>query len=232
MHYAIIAAGQGSRLAREGITLPKPLVRIGGESMIARLIRIFSSCDATTISVIVNEEMPEVKEALESLAVGVPLNIIVKSTGGSMESFHELSRLIGDEKFCLTTVDTIFSPEEFARYIENFATDDSYDGYMAVTSHIDDEKPLYVATDSDGDITGFFDHPLPDIRFVSGGIYALHRNSIGVLADCMESGMRRMRDFQRALVAAGMRLKAYPFAKIIDVDHAADIPEAEKLALS
>lgn len=230
MHYAIIAAGHGSRLAQEGITLPKPLVRFGDEAMITRLIRIFTLNGATAVSVIVNEDMPEVSEALETLAPKVQLNILVKSTSGSMESFHELSRFISDDRFCLTTVDTVFRPEEFARYIEAFASNTDADGYMAVTSYVDDEKPLYVATDSDGNITGFFDRPIPEIRYISGGIYALRRNSLEVLSDCIAAGMSRMRDFQRALVAAGMRLKAFPFEKIIDVDHAADIRQAARLA--
>ena len=36
-----------------------------------------------------------------------------------------------------------------------------------------------------------------------------------------------MRNFQRALVENGLQLKAYPIEKIIDVDHAGDIPVAE-----
>ena len=43
----------------------------------------------------------------------------------------------------------------------------------------------------------------------------------------MESGVSRMRNYQRALVDDGLRLKAYPFPKIIDVDHAGDIATAE-----
>ena len=39
MKYAIIAAGNGSRLAQEGITVPKPLVEINGERLIDRLVR-------------------------------------------------------------------------------------------------------------------------------------------------------------------------------------------------
>ena len=31
MTYAIIAAGEGSRLAAEGLNVPKPLVRVAGE---------------------------------------------------------------------------------------------------------------------------------------------------------------------------------------------------------
>lgn len=40
-------------------------------------------------------------------------------------------------------------------------------------------------------------------------------------------GMSRMRNFQRQLVADGLKLKAYPFTKILDVDHASDIVKAE-----
>ena len=34
-------------------------------------------------------------------------------------------------------------------------------------------------------------------------------------------------DVMRALVDAGLRLKAYPMGKILDVDHAGDIEKAE-----
>ena len=54
MKYAIIAAGEGSRLQHEGIALPKPLVHICGEAMIDRLIRIFRQNGSTEIVIIVN----------------------------------------------------------------------------------------------------------------------------------------------------------------------------------
>lgn len=67
MNYAIIAAGEGSRLAQEGVQKPKPLVELCGEPMIGRLINIFTRCNAESISVIVNREMTEVKEYLDTL---------------------------------------------------------------------------------------------------------------------------------------------------------------------
>ena len=54
MKFAIIAAGEGSRLQHEGVSLPKPLVPICGEAMIDRLIRIFRQNGATEIVIIVN----------------------------------------------------------------------------------------------------------------------------------------------------------------------------------
>ena len=56
MKYAVIAAGEGSRLAAEGIESPKPLVKVGGELLIDRLIRIFMDNDAEEIVIICNDQ--------------------------------------------------------------------------------------------------------------------------------------------------------------------------------
>lgn len=227
MNYAIIAAGEGSRLAQEGVAKPKPLVDICGEPMIGRLINLFCRCNAESISIIVNEQMTEVCEYIESLSLDIPLNLVVKTTPSSMHSFFELSRVIPKGRFCLTTVDTIFREQDFRPYIEAMEADERYDGMMAVTDYIDDEKPLYVQTDDDLNITAFRDERYDGAKYISGGIYALNEKAIDVLADCMERGVARMRNFQRALVDAGLRLKAYPMGKILDVDHAGDIEKAE-----
>ena len=122
MNFAILAAGEGSRLAQEGVQLPKPLVRVNGEAMIDRLIR----------------------------------------------SFYELRQIMPKEKFCMTTVDTIFREGEFEKYIRLWAESDA-DGMMAVTDYVDDEKPLYISTDSEMRITGFHDSERQ--TYISGGIY-------------------------------------------------------------
>lgn len=224
MKFAIISAGEGSRLAQEGVQLPKPLVQLNGMAMIDRLIHIFAKNGAEQVVVIINNEVAQTKEHLALLkkVSEVPLEVIVKTTPSSMHSFYELSTYLKDDKFCLTTVDTIFREEEFSRFIEAFKASDK-DGLMAVTDYIDDEKPLYISTDEELNITGFHDARTPDCRYISGGIYCLTPKSIDTLQRCMENGMSRMRNFQRQLVADGLHLGAYPFSKILDVDHASDI---------
>ena len=228
MNYAIIAAGEGSRLAQEGVKKPKPLVELNGEPMIGRLINVFTRCNAESISIIVNNEMKEVKAYLDTLNPGVPFNVVVKSTPSSMHSFFELSRVMKKGKFCLTTVDTIFREDDFARYIAAFEADTASDGMMAVTPFIEDEKPLYVDVDNNMNIRAVRDAAYEGARFISGGVYALNDKAITVLEDCMSRGIARMRNFQRALIDAGLSLKAYPIEKIVDVDHAGDIEVAER----
>lgn len=227
MDYAIIAAGEGSRLAQEGIKWPKPLVRLHGVTLIDRLIRIFLKNNATSLHIIVNEEMKEVQEHLRQLALPVPFRLLIQSTPSSMHSFYELSRELPGDRFCLTTIDTIFKEEEFSNYIQAFQEDEVSDGLMAVTDFIDDEKPLYVNTDEALTIRSFSDQAEPDSRFISGGIYCLKRPAIHVLENAMQQHVSRMRNYQRQLITEGLKLKAYPFSKIIDVDHAEDIEKAE-----
>lgn len=250
MRYAIIAAGEGSRLAQEGIDAPKPLVKVNGEHLIDRLLRIFMENDAEEIVVICRSAMQDVAAHLADIqqkgldGKPVPLRFIQRNTPSSMHSFYELSKEFSADDSCfpfvLTTVDTIFREEEFGNYISALkqVLAAGEDGLMGVTDYIDDEKPLYVETISGASdkeqgasewprITGFLDtceHP----HFISGGIYGLTTRAITTLNACIERGESRMRNFQRALIRDGLQLRAYCFSKVLDIDHASDIQKAEE----
>lgn len=232
MNFGIIAAGEGSRLRQEGVELPKPLVRIEGKPMIGRLIDIFALHNPGKVCVIVNEYMTEVREYLDKLAptLPFPLETAVKTTPSSMHSFHALSSMLGGHgRFILTTVDTVFRASDFNRYVEAFASQPpATDGLMAVTTHIDDEKPLYVQTRPDMTVTAFRDTPWPEAEYISAGIYGLDSRAIRVLDKCIESGISRMRNFQRALIADGLDIRAFDLGPVFDVDHASDIEKARK----
>ena len=230
MRYAVIAAGEGSRLAQEGMTTPKPLVKIGGECMVDRLVRIFVAAGAKEVCVVCNPSSEAyIKSRQEA---GAPLRSIVRTTPSSMHSMYELMPMLeGDEPFVLTTVDTVFRESEFQDYVaafEKMVAAGEADGLMGVTTYIDDEKPLYVATDDDLNIRAFLDAD-ENPRYVSGGIYGLTPCALATLHRCVDRGESRMRNFQRALLSDGLQLKAFPFTKVIDVDHAGDIAKAEAL---
>ena len=255
MKYAIIAAGEGSRLAEEGIAVPKPLVKVAGQCLVDRLIRVFMANDAEEIVVVCNDLTPLVDEHLRMIERDgfegrmIPLRHIVRTTPSSMHSFYELSEFLKDSPFVLTTVDTIFRDEEFADYIAAFKAslaDGSADGMMGVTDYVDDEKPLYVAsppalsrregagTRMKFPLIGNFLDADPDgtCPYISGGIYGLTPKAIDTLNRCMAEGKSRMRNFQRGLIEDGLRLLAFPFSKVLDIDHAGDIEKAERMVAS
>lgn len=232
MNFGIIAAGEGSRLAGEGIDLPKPLVPVNGEPMIGRLLRIFGKTDAEEVAVVTNATRHETAEYLERLAPELPFRLSVREavTPGSMHTFALLGEMLrGKGRFITTTVDTIFDTRAFAEYAKAFAqSSPDVNGMMAVTSFIDDEKPLYVETDSAMNITAFKDreeHP----HYISAGIYGLDDKALDTLDKCLASGVHRMRDFQRALIEHGLSLMAFDIGQAVDVDHARDLETARQI---
>ena len=227
--FAIIAAGEGRRLSEEGVAQPKALVPLNGEPLLTRLVRIFQACDAERIVIIVNDINPLAERHVRHLMAqpgGENIHLVVQTTPSSMHSFHDLAEHLPDEPFCLTTVDTIFREADFRDYLDYFAQSDA-DGVMGVTDYVDDEKPLYVETNEALDITAFLD-TATTCKYISGGIYGLTAPALKTLQRCMAEGQSRMRNYQRGLIADGLRLKAFPFSKILDVDHASDIVKAEE----
>jgi len=226
MNYAIIAAGDGSRLVEEGIKIPKPLVKINGVEMIKRLLDVFEINNASKVSIIVNEShSEEVVKYINSLKYQFKIEIKIKFTPSSMHSLWEMKNSIGNEAFCLTTVDTIFAVEEFTSFIKYAENQVEKDAVMAITSFIDDEKPLYIKTQQDK-IIAFRDEK-SDLSCVSGGIYYFKPIIWKVLQKSIEKGNYRMRNFQRDLLKSGLNVGYYEFSKVIDVDHANDIKTAE-----
>ncbi|MBQ6652155.1 MAG: NDP-sugar synthase [Prevotella sp.] len=234
MNFGVIAAGEGSRLLQEGVKVPKPLVKIGGEPLVDRLLRIFTASEPANTVVICNDLHEETIRHLRQYAAKnalqtMPFQLVVKTTPSSMHSLYAISSYLTGDIFCVTTVDTVFQEERFTAYVDVLkeCVSNGYDGLMGVTDYIDDEKPLYVETDTDMNIVSFLDSPPPSCQYVSAGIYGLTPKSLAVLRDCIARGDQRMRNYQRALLRAGLRLKAYPMGKVMDIDHLTDIEKAE-----
>jgi NDP-sugar pyrophosphorylase family protein len=227
MDFAIIAAGEGSRLRDEGFQLPKPMVSLEGMPIIHRLINIFIRNSAERIVIIINDYSTELESYLNALVLPIALTIIKKTTPSSFHSFYELTPHLVSNKFCVTTVDTVFNEDEFSAYIAAFKSSSHLDGLMAVTTFVDDESPLYVGTGADMMITCFDDQNMEAV-YISGGIYCFRNTVFPTVKKAVEKGINRMRNFQRSLLTDDLAIKAYPFSKIIDIDHLSDIQLAEE----
>ena len=118
MQFAVLAAGNGSRLKESGIKLPKPLVKVGGETLIHRLFTVFEQCGATKISVIINPDSGRLLNRILRMSAIFPLYFRIQTTESSMHSLYELLPILDDDKLCLTTVDTVFEEKKFKKYIK------------------------------------------------------------------------------------------------------------------
>ena len=155
MKAGIIAAGEGSRLKSEGVVSLKPLVEVRGVPLIERLIRSYIRCGIEEIVCIVNESSLEVKRFVESKRFAIPVKFVVQTTPSSMHSLFALAPHLNEERFLLSTVDSIFNGDEFGSFLDYARSPHAAEGVLAVTNFVDDENPLYVQLDESWNILSF-----------------------------------------------------------------------------
>lgn len=229
MNLAIIGAGESSRIKAEGLKGSKHLIKINGESLIERIIRIAKQNGANKVFCIINEHEPELKNFLSNHDFGIPFRLIVKSTPSSMHSLFSLAPYLKKEPFCLATTDSVFLESEYSEFLSySILQEDVVDGTLGITRYIDDEKPLCVAMDEDDTIIKFSDSK-EGYNWATGGIYFFSPTIFDEIESALEIGIVRLRNFLRLLVSKGYILKGFSFSKIIDVDHLSDIAKAESL---
>jgi NDP-sugar pyrophosphorylase family protein len=229
MNLGIIAAGDGQRLKDEGVKEPKPLIKIHGKTLLERALDVAVRYKFESCNLIINARFKEdvLNSGILNNYSGINVNYIFKSTPSSLHSLHELKIFLSEDSFCLMTIDSIFKESEFSVFIKSAEEDNLYDGLIAVTDFVDDEKPLWVGITDDNGITGFGDE-FKSSGFVTGGIYFLKKGVIEYAGIALEKNKVRLRNFLQYLIEAGVKLKAVPFSKIIDVDHVSDLAESEK----
>jgi NDP-sugar pyrophosphorylase family protein len=229
MNLGVIAAGDGQRLTEEGIKEPKPLIKVRGKTLLERILNVAGRYKFSSCNLIINEKFKN--EILDSGILenykNVKINYIFKSTPSSLHSLNELKALMSDDSFCLMTIDSIYRDSEFDAFIKSAEEEKIFDGLIAVTKYIDDEKPLKVKIDKDFRILGFGDE-FGDSEYVTGGIYFFKKGIIEYTDTALASNKIRLRNFLQYLIEVGVKLKAIPFGKIIDVDHKGDLEKAEE----
>ena len=230
MKAGIIAAGEGSRLKAEGISLPKPLIVVDGMPLIERLLNSYVRCGITEVACIINEYSLQVKDFVEKKNFGIPIQFHVETTPSSMHSVLALEPYLNQEKFLLSTVDSIFDDNDLKRFIRYAEDHPEKDGVLAITDFIDDEKPLYVQLNDDNNIIWFGKEGAVETpRWVTGGLYILSPKIFSEKQRVLAKGMERLRNFLGYLLEQGYKIDAFPFSRIIDIDHVSDIRTAENL---
>lgn len=226
MKAAIIAAGLGERMAKGGITTPKPLVPVAGHPLISRVIHTAAKLGASSAACIVNAEYPAVARYLEESSWPLPLEIIVKTTPNSMESLFALAPLLSDEPFILFTVDVVAGEQTVESFLDRARGLGHGQGALALTDYIDDEKPLWVSVDGGNRIVAMGEGARGG-RYVTAGFYYFSPEIFALVDAAREKRLSALRQFLGFLIANGYPLHGIPVSKTLDVDFPEDIGKAE-----
>jgi NDP-sugar pyrophosphorylase family protein len=226
MKAGILAAGDGSRLAADGITTPKPLVRVGGMSLIERTMRALVDAGVDEIAFVVNPRMTGVCDAVRTFALPVPVHGVIKDTPSSMHSLHALAPRLRHERFVLCTVDSVMRGREFHGFVHSYASRPERDVLLSYTDFVDDEKPLRIGLDEAERVVAL-GAAAASSPLVTLGLCGMTPSVFPLLERAVAEGEQRLRNFLARLLSSGLQVFGHRISKGIDVDRPHDIQVAE-----
>ena len=144
----IIAAGQGARLRADGYSMSKAMTPVSGRPLIAHALERFEAAGFRAVTIIVNEESGDCREWLARTTLGLDIDLIVRTTPSSYASFAIVADRLAGARALITTVDSILPVEDFCRFARSAAAFPDDAAVLGVTTHVDDEKPLWATLDS------------------------------------------------------------------------------------
>lgn len=226
----LIAAGDGSRLAKSHPATLKPLVPVSGVPLCHYVVRGLRAAGVKEITILLNSRGSAVRKSLEEAFPDMRWDFLCKDTASSWESFRLVSKTLaaagdggGDDGFLMGTIDALIPPAEVRRFADEARRGGAEAG-LALTAFVDDEKPLWADLGEDGLVTGLG----PDAaqrHFVTSGLYYL---TPALAAAMPEASVHdSLRGWLRSLVQGGARVAGVPLAKTVDVDRPEDIVQAE-----
>jgi NDP-sugar pyrophosphorylase family protein len=221
----IIAAGDGSRLARSHPNTVKPLVPVAGRPLSHWTVESLSDAGARELVVLVNSRGGAVAPSLRAAFPGLAFDFLTADTASSFESFRLVARRLAEtsDAFLISTVDAIVATDDVARFWTECRSARA-DAGLALTAHVDDEKPLWADVDELGFVTAVGEDARARRR-VTCGLYYLTRAAAQRIGPA--AAHARLRDYWRALCAGGARIAGPVLSKTLDVDRPEDVAAAE-----
>ena len=225
MKAGVIAAGKGSRLAKGYPNTVKPLIPVAGKPLIHWVVDGLQSSGCCEITVLTNSRGSAVAPYLSSAFPEVEFKFVTADTASSFESFRILSLRLAEteQDFILSTADALMRCEDSARFIKE-CRGSRADAGLALTLHVDDEKPLWADIDEVGLVTAVGEGAKTR-RTATCGLYFMARAAALALPEAGD--FPRLRDFWTALVASGARVSGVILSKTLDVDRPEDLAAAE-----
>ncbi len=221
----IIAAGEGSRLAASHPGLVKPMVPVSGVPLCHWVARNLRGAGVREITILLNSRGREVRASLTGAFPDLRWDFLEADTASSWESFRLVSRALAGkaQAFLISTVDSLIPTSQTALFASR-ARECRAEAALALTSFVDDEKPLWADAGEDGFISALGPNARRKDR-VTSGLYYMTR---GLAQRMPEAGaFDSLRGYWTGLVEGGARVAGVSLSKTLDVDRPEDIREAE-----
>ena len=125
---------------------------VGRRPLIDHALERFRATGVGRVTIIINEESDDCRQWLGRNAGDLDLDLVVRTTPSSYASFDIVAGRLAGEPALITTVDSILPIDDFRGFVRSAAAFPKDAVVLGVTTHVDDEKPLWATLDAQGRI--------------------------------------------------------------------------------
>ncbi|MGD9934489.1 MAG: NDP-sugar synthase [Dehalococcoidia bacterium] len=214
MNAILLAAGRGTRLGSLTASTPKPLLLVGGEPIISRIIRGLVTAGIRDIAIVTGYLGEQLETYIGSSNLGSARVRWFRQQGfgGTAAALNLARDSVAGGSFLFGWGDIVVEPHNYARVVEG---SNGADGALAVNEVEDPAFGGAVYLDPDGFVSRLVEKPAPGssaTRWNNSGIGVLPP-AIWAAVDALTPSPRGELELPiaiQSLVAAGRRLRAVP----------------------
>jgi len=228
MHGLILAGGEGTRLAADGVRDPKPLVRIGGRPQLVRLCDTLEALGCESVTCLVRRGV----STDSIIPTGIRRRAIPCETPSSLHTLALGFESVAEGPVFCTMVDTVMPWESWVKVWSAWesAEEQGVAVLLGVVSAPErDPDPLRIQVDQIGRVTAI-GATAPASHLATAGVYGFGPGARILAAQSVAQGVQRMRTFLASLPGSGLRVRAIAIPRALDLDRREDLDEANAWA--
>jgi len=211
MKAVIPTAGQGTRLRPVTLTMPKALVPVANQPLIAYALNVLKNAGLTEIGIVVNDLDSSIHAQLgDGSSFGVKLDYIIqKEQLGLAHAINLCHEFVGDEPFCVLLGDNIFQ-DKMEELIRGFPAS-SAEAAIALIE-VSDPTRFGIAEIIDGKIIQVIEKPKdPPSNLAISGAYLFKTSIFDAIAKTTPSWRNELEitDAIQQVINAGHEVHPY-----------------------
>jgi len=197
----ILAAGYGTRLYPLTLDRPKPLIKVGGKTILERLLRKFEQIDVCDdVCIVTNNRFADMMTSwIETRSFSMGIDIINDLTNSNEDRLGAIGdiNLVLENKKLNDDILIVAGDNLFEFNILDFISFARSKKKLSIALFDVKKKELakkygIVSVEKNGRINGFQEKPEePKSTLASTGIYYLPKTGLNLLNDYMETGMAK-----------------------------------------
>jgi NDP-sugar pyrophosphorylase family protein len=218
MDLIIFSNGETSQLDMHNKDITEFIAKIEVELLFSRIIRIAKENNIQKVFCILDKTEIFLNEYISTHDFDIAVKVIIRTKQCPLHELFALSSSLKTNPFCLVTLYSLFSADDFSMFIDYSLSQEDIEGVVSIT-HLKDEKaPLCVALNEEDGIIKF-NNTTEGYNWVAKDICFFYPHFFNEMRGAIDTGISELRDYLPLLINKGYQLNGFIFSSIIEINN-------------